>query len=504
TRQVNMTTKRKLHDSQNRDHVDELLKMLDDDDENDISEDFGDESDTDGKNQIESLQDNSETEQEDESNNSNEEMELNKEKDKITKWVYNPKSKRVRVQTQNLIKRLTGVINEILHANTNQYIEDTKDKYDRERDAKPIDLVDLKMFIGLLFLAGVYQCNRLSLKELWDSIERLSLVMSIKRLKFIIRCLRFDDRFTREERRKRNQLAVVPDCQKNYSLGENVTLDEKLEAFHERCSFRLTIPGKQPNGPFNVSNKPVDVVKRLAHFSDGSGRNLTADNWFTDIELVEYLRQKKISYVGTVKKKKRQLPQTFILLVGRSVDSSTFGFDDSTTVVSYVLKKGIKERLEFHWLKRFKPVTQKEKPEGSQEEEEPSQKKNKIQEDSDEPGPSTRGLAPSPEAIRPFPKAPKKKEDYQKELEEVRQKEVKKKSVSQKIMLKSSSESSESKQPVTQDTDESAEFLREILNKKESNDIIENIKNVIQRDDSVLVLIRKINLRMSLKTRTAE
>ncbi|KAF2895543.1 hypothetical protein ILUMI_10630 [Ignelater luminosus] len=73
-------------------------------------------------------------------------------------------------------------------------------------------------------------------------------------------------------------------------------------------------------------------------------------------------------------------------------------------------------------------------------------------------------------------------------LEEVRQREVKKKSVSRKIMLESFSESIESEEPITQDTDDSAEFLREILTNEESDDIFENIENIlIQRDDFVLV-----------------
>ncbi|KAF2884339.1 hypothetical protein ILUMI_21829 [Ignelater luminosus] len=132
-----MTTERKMYDLQNKDHVDELLKMLDDNDKNDITEYFSDESDTDGEDQF---------------------------------------------------------INNI---------------------------------------------NTLSLEEFWNNIERFSLIMSIKRFKFIIRCLRFDDCLTRQERKKQDRLAAVQEiftqfvrnCQKNYWLGENVTLDEKLEAF---------------------------------------------------------------------------------------------------------------------------------------------------------------------------------------------------------------------------------------------------------------------------------
>lgn len=141
---------------------------------------------------------------------------------------------------------------------TNQYIDTVNDKYTRERDAKPTDVIELKAFIGLLYLAEVYIANRLFLDEIWgkngDGIEKFGLVMSIKRFKFLLRCLRFDDRTTRNERKKVARLAPIRDifdmsvqnCQKYYTPGENFTIDEMLPAFRGRCPFRQYIPSK-PN-----------------------------------------------------------------------------------------------------------------------------------------------------------------------------------------------------------------------------------------------------------------
>lgn len=39
--------------------------------------------------------------------------------------------------------------------------------------------------------------------------------------------------------------------------------------------------GKQKDGPFNVSNKPMDIVKRLVEPKKNSNRNLTTDNYGT-------------------------------------------------------------------------------------------------------------------------------------------------------------------------------------------------------------------------------
>ena len=42
---------------------------------------------------------------------------------------------------------------------------------------------------------------------------------------------------------------------------------------------------KQPEGPYLISNKPTDVIKKPVEPIYSSGCNITADNWFTDINL---------------------------------------------------------------------------------------------------------------------------------------------------------------------------------------------------------------------------
>lgn len=55
-------------------------------------------------------------------------------------------------------------------------------------------------------------------------------------------------------------------------------------------------------------SKPTQSVLRLSKPIQGSNRNITADNWFSSIELVELLKKKKLTYVGTNKKNKREIP----------------------------------------------------------------------------------------------------------------------------------------------------------------------------------------------------
>lgn len=47
---------------------------------------------------------------------------------------------------------------------TNQYIERIKGNFARSRDIRPTDMIEVRVFIGLLCLAGAYKANRQSLE----------------------------------------------------------------------------------------------------------------------------------------------------------------------------------------------------------------------------------------------------------------------------------------------------------------------------------------------------
>lgn len=300
--------------------------------------------------------------------------------------------------THNLLKRLPGPIGqgkgtetffeswaclfddsmlEIIVSFTNQYIEVVQHNYSRPRDAKKTNKTEIKAFIGLLYIAGIHKSGKLNLADLWDSngfgIEIFRLTMGINRFRFLLMAVRFDDRQTRAERKAQDRLAPIRDifekfvknCQVCYHVGEDVTIDEKLEGFRGRCNFVQYIPskpakygikifaavdsgvfytcnmeiyaGKQPEGPFQVSNKPVDVVQRMVTPLRNSGRNITADNWFSDTTLLHTLsRNYGLSYVGTLKKNKWQIPKEMKDLKNREAYSSIFAFSKNGTMVSYI------------------------------------------------------------------------------------------------------------------------------------------------------------------------
>lgn len=322
-------------------------------------------------------------------------------KDKTTRWKKHCPNKCVRTRRENIIVRLPGVKNfgknakthlecwslfftdemlGVIVENTNLYISKLAEGYARERRAKVTDIDEIKALFGLLYLAGTLKSGRLNTKELWDrdgvGVERFWLVMSRDRFHFLLRCLRFDDLGTREERRQIDKLApirtlfdsFVENCKNSYTVGTNTTIDEKLEAFRGRCSFKQYIPskpnrygikifalvdsassyacnlevyvGQQPPGQYECPNDPCSIVLRLIEPISGSNRNLTCDNWFTSFNLVNKLfKEHKITFVGTIKKNKRELPLEFTNTRTRPECSSVFGFQEDTTIVSYIPKK---------------------------------------------------------------------------------------------------------------------------------------------------------------------
>lgn len=324
-------------------------------------------------------------------------------KDNVTYWKkHPPATKAVKTRSENLIKRLPGssmatrslkkpieiwnyffneeILNIIVHS-TNKYIQSVSDNYARPRDAKPTDIVEIRALFGLLYMAGVSHVNRQNRDDIWKrngyGIEIFHLTMSEQRFKFLLRCIRFDDKDTRMERTAFDKLAAiraifdifVTNCKNGYCLSAYVTIDEMLAGFRGKCNFRQYIPskpnkygikilamcdakmfytsimevyvGKQPDGPYKISNSSYDVVTRLCQHILGTGRNVTIDNWFTSLPLVKTLLSDfKLTVIGTIRKNKRELPVEFSKPVSRPEKSSMFGFRNECTLVSYIPKKG--------------------------------------------------------------------------------------------------------------------------------------------------------------------
>ena len=241
----------------------------------------------------------------------------------------------------------------------------------------PIDMIELKAFVGILYLLGVSKGNHENIRNLWSDGPMARPVfkatMSVNRFE-IIRChLRFDSIDTRQERRARDKFAPFREiwnffeskCRENYKPSAEVCIDEQLIPFRGRCPFRQYMPSKPDkygmklfllvdcNTGYVYTGQPyvgkigneitrglaAKVVKSLAETLHHAGRNITADNYFTDFALASELLLKKTTYVGTLRKNKSDIPPEFQANKRRPVGSTLFGFDKDTTLVSYVPKK---------------------------------------------------------------------------------------------------------------------------------------------------------------------
>ena len=157
-----------------------------------------------------------------------------KGKDKTTWWKKNVPKMLGRTRSSNVIKFTPGLKGPALNASspedfwgvfitpeiigllvehTNSKIALQKGKYTQPYRTKDTDVFEMKALIGLLMLAGTYHASRLHLADIWRAdgtgIAVFRLTMSLDRFRFLLCCLRFDDKATSEERKKVDKLAPV-------------------------------------------------------------------------------------------------------------------------------------------------------------------------------------------------------------------------------------------------------------------------------------------------------
>jgi hypothetical protein len=235
---------------------------------------------------------------------------------------------------------------------------------------------EMQVFYGLLLLAGVDHAKNANIFELWSETDgRPIFNRSMPRDRFIAlrQCIRFDDKSTRADRQSRDKFAplreifndIVMKFRSAYNPSEYLTVDEQLVTFRGRCSFKMFIPSKpgkyglkvwaltdstnayclnlQPyigrQGPRSETGQGNRVVLELTDYLSGSGRHVTADNFFTSVILAQSLLGRKITYTGTIKKNKPEIPLDMQPSSHRPVLSSAFGFTRDMSLVSYVPKK---------------------------------------------------------------------------------------------------------------------------------------------------------------------
>lgn len=315
------------------------------------------------------------------------------------KWYRNPfHSANTRTRKQNLVHRYPGAKNEavnvsdeknifslfftdemlhIICVHTNSEIDLQKTKFSSEQSyIHATNVCELKALIGIFYLSGVLRNSGLNTEEMWS--QKLGpppfrATMSKNRFEFLLNCLRFDDKSTRQERREFDKFAPVREiwdifmrqCRSNYTPFEHVTVDEQLLGFRGRCPFKMYIPSKPDKYGIKIvmmcDSKtyymcygipyvgkeqrdsqlaiPTQYVLRLTEDIQGTNRNITVDNWFTSCELAKELMKVNLTLVGTMRKNKADIPPQLLQTKGKNVSSSEFVFNESSTMVSFITKR---------------------------------------------------------------------------------------------------------------------------------------------------------------------
>lgn len=257
-----------------------------------------------------------------------------------------------------------SMANEIIFQTNNKF-SSIRARYARENkpELKDLDPIEFDALLGILYYWSVFKANHEDLENLFatDGTGRdiFRCMMSVKRVLILLSCLRFDNAEDRQQRKENEPAAaiswlfneLVNNSQNCYSLGELTCIDEMLVGFRGRCKFRVYMPNKPskygikimiltdartsyfynayvytgkdsvllPDEDRKRFLKPSQSVLQLTQPIVRSNRNVTGDNWFTSIELVEELQYRGLTYVGTLKKKERYLPGFYQIGADRKV-----------------------------------------------------------------------------------------------------------------------------------------------------------------------------------------
>ena len=168
--------------------------------------------------------------------------------------------------------------------------------------------------------------------------------ISKDRFKELIKHLRFDNFFTRHERRQADKFCLISEtwndfienCKRCYISSIDLTIDEQLFPCKTCCPFIHYMPkkpdkfgmkfwllvdasskylcnGKPYFGKDPKRNKenhlPADFCLWLMRPFFKKGYSVTMDNFFTSVHLAEKLKAEKNTLLGTIRKQRKEVPK---------------------------------------------------------------------------------------------------------------------------------------------------------------------------------------------------
>ncbi|XP_026150656.1 M-phase phosphoprotein 8 isoform X3 [Mastacembelus armatus] len=240
---------------------------------------------------------------------------------------------------------------------------------------KDLDATTMRAYFGLLLLAGVYRSRTEPTRNLWDDQAGRHIfraTMSVKTFVLISRMLHFDDRLSRPQRQGADKLAAVREIWDLWTAqlplmfnpAVDICVDEQVVPYQGICEFQQYMPMKPANyglklwvtcdvitsyawkisvytGPSAGSPAEQNERQRVVlDMVEGlTGVNVTCDHFFSSFGLAEELLRREITMVGTMRKKRPELPPQLLRVHGREVFSSIFAFTSTHTLVSYLPKR---------------------------------------------------------------------------------------------------------------------------------------------------------------------
>ena len=222
----------------------------------------------------------------------------------------------------------------------------------KDNDDFDLHVDELESFIGLQIARRVLVEKNTPVKQLWSKkwgqlIFRNT--MSRDRCQKIMKHLRFDYFFSRRQRRETDKVCLISEewncfienCKKCYVPNFDLTIDEQLFPCKTRCPLIQYMANKPDkfgikfwlltdaqskylcNGkPYlgrdpsrsRCSDLPGVVCLTLLQPYYKKGYNVTTDNYFTSLKLAEELKQIKTTILGTIRKQRREVPSTELIM----------------------------------------------------------------------------------------------------------------------------------------------------------------------------------------------
>lgn len=253
-------------------------------------------------------------------------------------------------------------------------------KTDSRPDLQDLDRVELEAFFGILMFGALVKSNHHHPNSIFENcVETIPIfLVTISKDRFIVilNCLQFGDP-TNDD--------VDPHSDRNIGLLYERALSRCVKLFNgSQCATILEIPvlyygdnlpEEYEDAPFTDGFKlvclcdsatcffyscyipykdlserdftdyekklsvPTQIALLLTKPLHGTNKNITCDKRFTSLELIQALYKAKLTCVGTIKKRKMEIPVQFLPSEKREAGSVLYGYQENVTLMSYMRKK---------------------------------------------------------------------------------------------------------------------------------------------------------------------